>query len=64
VNPGTLNLSTSILFFIAQSDIQAIVLDKRDEDLSKDLKFKLKIFTVFLYIEELIYLFLMYNGAG
>jgi hypothetical protein len=54
VNPGTLNLSTSILFFIAQANIQVIVLDKRDEDLSKDLKFKLKIFTVFLYIERLL----------
>ena len=39
MNPGTLNLSTSILFTLAQADIQAIVLDKRDEDLLKDLKF-------------------------
>jgi len=54
VNPGTLNLSTSILFTIAQVDIQAIVFDKRDGYLSKDLKFKLKIFTIFLYIEGLL----------
>ena len=30
------------------------MLDKRDEDLSKDFEFKLKIFAVFLYIKGLL----------